>query len=163
MCITNTRGWHSLSEVRSDHLPLLTTVNTQERKLQFYLLCYQGLYYFAGGIILLLYNTTRSPILQSYPSFYTNLLIYGFLMSIGLSLFLGRRAKGNTISLTSLGALSALVMLVYQISVAFSSSTDLWQSLDLIVQLLFLVIWGYLIYWKWIEGEFAEMKQKQRK
>jgi len=147
---------------KSKHLSVLIAVNTQEKKLQYYLLCYQGLYYFAEGFLMLFFQNSGSTIQPLYTCLYNNLLTNGLLIGIGISLYLGRRVKANSISISSLGSISALLMLVYQISIAFSFSSDFWQSLDLIVQLLFLVLWGYLIYWQWIEGEFTEMNRKKR-
>tara|TARA_R110002020_G_scaffold208575_2_gene414405 strand:+ start:91 stop:516 length:426 start_codon:yes stop_codon:yes gene_type:complete len=137
-------------------------VNSQEKKLQFYLLYYQGIYYGVGSFLLLLFNGAGNLDNQFFVYPKINLLADGLLIGIGLSLYVGKHTRKNSLPIILLGIFSAFTLLLSQVNRAFSQSSNLLQSLDLLIEVVFLAAWSYLIYWQWIEGEFTEMNRKKR-
>ena len=134
-------------------------MNHQERKVRYYLLLVQGIYYFFLGITVLSFRLAAEfYLLDNSPrGIYLTTLATVLLLGIGVSLFLARNHYKQTMSGGVLGIITASSFFLHHsfYLYEFDSSVFLW--LDWLVQLAILLCWIWLFYWKWIENKFARL------
>jgi len=134
-------------------------MNHQERKVRYYLLLVQGIYYFFLGITVLSFRVAKEfYFLDNSPrGIYLTTLATVLLLGIGVSLFLARNHYQQTMSGGVLGIITALSFFLHHSFYLYEFDSSIFLWLDWLVQLAILLCWIWLFYWKWIENKFNRL------
>ncbi|WP_057937805.1 hypothetical protein [Algoriphagus resistens] len=131
-------------------------MNRQEKRIYFKLTIAQGSYYVLLGFIIMLFSIKANRIAESLILEFNSALVGSLIIGIGCALYAGKKYKKVPLSLCVLGLVSSGSILLNQINGALESQSTLFQNFDLLAELVFMLLWLYLAYWKWVSRKFSK-------
>jgi hypothetical protein len=135
-------------------------MNKKDRKIFHFLSLSQGVYYCLLGIsigFVLVFNPAHS---RPFTPLYDSGVIAGLLIGVGCSLYKSRGFIDPRNSIFYLGFICAVTFLINHI---ISNQSSILQFADLLIQTVFLLLWTYLLYWRWVIGEFLKLSSRRKK
>jgi len=132
-------------------------VNKQEKKVYLIVLGAQGSYYFILGLGILLASFADINFFDKLALKPPSYVSSGLLIGIGSSLFLSMQNLRRAWSVYILGIICASTLFIYEVAYAYNYSNTLFHVFDLLMELTFILLWAWLLYWKWINKKFAKL------
>ncbi|MCE7054674.1 hypothetical protein LZF95_08320 [Algoriphagus sp. AGSA1] len=132
-------------------------MNKQESKLYYRLSEAQGIYYIGIGVVIMLYSLTSNQSDEYLILQCNSALVGSLIVGIGCALFIGKKYPNVPSPICIIGLASAGSIFITQVNDALAGQSAVIQSLDLAIELTFIGLWIYLIYWKWINRKFSKL------
>ncbi|WPR75976.1 hypothetical protein [Algoriphagus sp. NG3] len=132
-------------------------MNKQESKLYYRLAGVQGIYYIVAGFVIILFSLTANQVDKHLITPCNSAMVGSLIIGIGCTLFAGKKYPNVPSPICIIGLVSSGSIVITQANNALVGQHTVIQSLDLVIELAFIGLWIYLIYWKWINREFSKL------
>nr|MBI1230331.1 hypothetical protein [Cytophagales bacterium] len=136
-------------------------MNTKDKTIFFHVARGQGLIYFFGGMIILFFRCTEPSRLSPFTPNYSVGIVGGLLLGIGYTLYTAKGRWDQPAPIYYLGFISSATLLISQLVSPATSLLLHW--VDVLLQTLFTLVWTYLLYWRWIVGEFQKLSSRRNR
>lgn len=136
-------------------------MTTKDKTIFFHVARSQGLIYLFGGIIILVFQLVKPGGLSEVAPNYSLGIVGGLLIGIGYALYNAKSRWDLRAPIYYLGFISSVSLLLGQL---VSPASDIWfHWVDVLLQTLFTLMWTYLLYWRWVVGEFLKLSSRRNR
>jgi hypothetical protein len=158
--LNNESGIISASQISNEQM-CKKFMNRKDRKIFYFLTTSQGIFYIILGISVALFSLFNPSLTSRFTQVYNTGVVAGLLIGVGCSLYKSRGFQEPRNSIYYLGLICSVTCLINQIN--HSGDAPIFQFVDVVIQTMFVLLWSYLLYWRWVIGEFLKLSSKNRK